>query len=85
MNATDVKAVCLAAIHGSGQGLLYTQAQVDQMATDYAAGKPLDAIVAEIVSAPYALKWGSLLRALVANGLQSVSSLRALLGDPHVG
>jgi hypothetical protein len=85
MNATDVKAVVLCAVHGSGQGLDFTQADIDARAAEYAQGKPLDVIVATILSTPKAIRYERILSALAANGAQSLTSLRALLGDPQVG
>jgi hypothetical protein len=68
MNATDVKGVVLAAIHGTGQGAVDTQAQVDQFAADYAAGKPLDVIIAGIVNTPAGLAYKKSVAALIASG-----------------
>ena len=82
MNPTDVKATVLNAVHASGQGLDFTQADIDARAAAYAGGKPLDLIVAEIWSTPKAIRWQRILGALAANGAQSVLSLRGLLGDP---
>lgn len=56
MSPTDVKGVILAAVHGTGQGLVVTQAQVDAWAAEYPA-KPLDVIIAAIVNTPAAIAY----------------------------
>jgi hypothetical protein len=76
MNPTDVKAVIINAIHGSGQGAdpIDTQANVDAYALQYANGKPLDSIVAGIWSTAEAVAYQANVAKLIAAGPTQVPS-----------
>lgn len=69
MNATDAKAVLIAAAHGVGRGSVVTQADVDASAARYVAGTAaLDTLVAEVVSTPDAIAYENAVKALIAAG-----------------
>jgi hypothetical protein len=79
MNATDFKALLIAAIHGTGQEFDYTQADVDNAAAEYAGGRPADAIIAEVVNAPKGVAY----KKAVADLLAGVPGSGTLVPHTH--
>ncbi len=84
MDSTDVKGVILAAVHGTGQGLVVTQPQVDAWAAEYPT-TPLDRIIATIVNTPTAQAYRvAIAKAIAATPSPDDDSLYALKTHVHL-